>query len=384
MEGELYGLSSSNREGSDLWGKNQFNSTFPMALCCYMRDNGLKPVYISFKPEGYFSEWVWDSEDDEDDVYTSHELEGHFLASDDGTTFAEVFGSADSSIHFEFESEFAPIRHLFADGNTQNIDVVTSLSKDGPRKQLRALEVKLTVLPDESTSNKSEDEWSSELVIRPVTSAYAMLLLWNRLPDQKQNDLRDLVADFITGQHKIQDWGNKNEVLGMADKLHNALFKVAEICGEYQKPYLVQPIWKTKGKSPELAENCLDVFVWSDLATVMLSHDLSKSAVARTERKMIRPLREAIRHICCISKLAREEFIYEEVYGGMGFGLQTDKSFSISGSNTIMYMKHSRLRTPILRPDVLPNIIIGGGEKNLSPERRFDATIYFATRDEMK
>ncbi|MDE0215176.1 MAG: HindVP family restriction endonuclease [bacterium] len=353
MEGDLYGLSSSNRKGSDLWGKNQFNSTFPMALCCYMRDNGMNPVYISF------------------------EQEGQFRASDNEIAFDRVFGTVDPNIRFEFEAEFTPIKKLFADSHTQRIDVVISQNINGEWHNLKALEVKLTVLPDESTSKKSEDEWSSELVIRPVTSAYAMLLIWNRLPDQKQNDLRDLVADFITSKYKIQDWENKNEVLGLADRLHSALFNVARICNEYQEPYLVQPIWKTVGKSPELAENCLDVFVWSDLATVMLSHDLSRIAVARTEREMIRPLREVVRHICCISKLAREEFIYEEVYGAMGFGLQTDKSFSISGSNTIMYMKHPRLRTPILRPDILPSIIIGGGEKNLSPERRFDATIYF-------
>lgn len=356
MEGDLYGLSSSNRMGADLWGKNQFNSTFPMALCCYMRDSGLKPVYISV------------------------ELGGDFRASDETVMFAEVLGTADQSIHFEFETEFLPIRNLFADGNAQGIDVVTSREIDGQQQQVKALEVKLTVVPDQSTSNKSEDKWSSELVIRPVTSAYSMLLIWNRLPDQQKESLRDIVKEFITGQYKVQDWSNKNEILGIADKLHGALADVASVCADYQEPYLVQPLWKTKGKSPDLAEYCFDVFVWSDLATVMLSHDLSKSAVSPTTKRMTRSLREVIRHICCISKLARDEFVYEEVYGGMGFGLQTDKSFSVSGSKTIKYMKHPRLRTPVLRADILPHVIIGGGETNLSPERRFDATIYFAAR----
>ena len=360
MEGELYGLSRSNRTGSDLWGKNQFNSTFPMALCCYMRDNGVNPVHISFGHDG------------------------DFRASDEVVTFAEVFGTADPAVHFDFETEFTPINGLFADGNTQGIDVVTSQVANGERRELKALEVKLTVLPDETTSKKSEDQWSSELVIRPVTSAYAMLVIWNRLPSQQQDYLRDIVSQFVTGQFKIQDWSNRNEILGVTDELHHALFDVAKICAEYQEPYLVQPIWKTKGKSPDLADNCFDVFVWSDLATVMLSHDLSKDAVASAGRKMIRPLREAVRHICCIAKLARNEFVYEEVYGGMGFGLQTDKSFSISGSKTINYMNHPRLRLPALQADILPDIIIGGGEKNLSPERRFDATIYFSARNEVR
>ncbi|EFL4562358.1 HindVP family restriction endonuclease, partial [Escherichia coli] len=35
----LYGLKNTNRKESDLWGKNQFNSSFPTSLACYMRDN---------------------------------------------------------------------------------------------------------------------------------------------------------------------------------------------------------------------------------------------------------------------------------------------------------------------------------------------------------
>ncbi len=44
----LYGItpSNSNRHGADLWGKNQFNSTFPLALCLYMRDSNIPPVAV--------------------------------------------------------------------------------------------------------------------------------------------------------------------------------------------------------------------------------------------------------------------------------------------------------------------------------------------------
>jgi hypothetical protein len=43
----LYGIQNSNRSGSDLWGKNQFNSTFPASLACYMRDKAIKAIYLS-------------------------------------------------------------------------------------------------------------------------------------------------------------------------------------------------------------------------------------------------------------------------------------------------------------------------------------------------
>ena len=45
----LYGIDHSNRNFKDryCWGKNQFNSSFPVALCCYMRDKKYGTVLIS-------------------------------------------------------------------------------------------------------------------------------------------------------------------------------------------------------------------------------------------------------------------------------------------------------------------------------------------------
>jgi hypothetical protein len=48
MKPALYGIAHSNRDFTDpyYWGKNQFNSAFPVALACFMRDAGIKPVYL--------------------------------------------------------------------------------------------------------------------------------------------------------------------------------------------------------------------------------------------------------------------------------------------------------------------------------------------------
>lgn len=44
----LFGIKQSNRDytKADTWGKNQFNSSFPAALACYMYSKELKVVYI--------------------------------------------------------------------------------------------------------------------------------------------------------------------------------------------------------------------------------------------------------------------------------------------------------------------------------------------------
>lgn len=62
---------------------------------------------------------------------------------------------------------------------------------------------------------------------------------------------------------------------------------------------------------------------------------------------------------------------------GMGMGTQTDKALALSGTTTHQYMHHERLTNPLLKKDVLKEIILNGGERLLSPERRFYATIYF-------
>lgn len=357
MGGELYGLASSNRTGTDLWGKNQFNSTFPMALCSYMRDLDILPIYISF-------------------------TKGSTFQTDDETkSIEDVFGTGarGGDIRFEFETHFEPIRHLFSDDTRHKIDVVTLERIGDDWEPRRALEVKLTVVPDNSTFRKEESEWSAEIVVRPVSSAYAMLLLWDRLPPETKRTLRSLVRVY----DRIQSWEDKQSMLTVIADIHETMYEFATICNEYQEPFLVQPIWKTESKSPELAENCFDVFVWSDLAIVMLPCDQAVRELdkAPEDRDMTRVLREVARHMRCIVELSHDRFVYDRVYGGMSYTTQTDKAFSITGVRSIEYLRHDFLENPRLKTNILPDIILHGGEKELSPERRLDSTIYFRYQD---
>ncbi len=54
---------------------------------------------------------------------------------------------------------------------------------------------------------------------------------------------------------------------------------------------------------------------------------------------------------------------------------KNDKAFALSGSRTHQYMKSPELTNPRIKREEINNIILGGGEKLLSPERRFDAII---------
>ena len=82
----LFGISKSNRNFADpyYWGKNQFNSAFPVALACYMRSRNLPLMYVRYHDEK--STAVADISVD------------------------EVFGStlSNAELYFSFETRFEP------------------------------------------------------------------------------------------------------------------------------------------------------------------------------------------------------------------------------------------------------------------------------------
>ena len=349
-DASLYGIEDSNRHGDDLWGKNQFNSSFPVALCCHMRDNGTKPVYISV------------------------DADSESVVSDDAITIADVFGTGKtgSGVRFEFETESEALnRHV--SGPLGVTDLVTV---DPPDRQLRALEIKLTVVPDATTSDLDETAWAPELVIRPITSAYATLGLWDRLIKGGMGEAVRRIVEPVAS--KVQSWDNRAEMSGTIDELTEVLELAVQLCHPFQQPFLVQPIWKTEGQSPQLATQCFDVFVWSDLALWKLFVDGSSRGPSD---RLTRVQRECVRTVKCLYDLStRNRVSYEEIYRGIALGNQTDKACSFSGKVAHTYMKHPRLAEPTVPKSALSSIILGGGEAKLSPERRFDASVYFAWR----
>ena len=66
------------------------------------------------------------------------------------------------------------------------------------------------------------------------------------------------------------------------------------------------------------------------------------------------------------------------IYDEMTFDKQSDKEFAISGARSHRLMTCARLTQPLFHKDEVKNIILGGGQKFLSPERRFDAILYFS------
>ena len=194
------------------------------------------------------------------------------------------------------------------------------------------------------------------------------------LQEPQVSQVKKAVVDTVRpAYNKIADWNSKSELVGHADLLYGTLQEALRLVEVVQHPFLLQLIWRTKGQSLELAEQCFDVFVWTDAAVVgapMIEYQPTK------EIQMSRFFREVARHVRSIYDLLQTgDYDYRDIYKGMSFGLQTGKAFSFSGNRTIKFRNHKRLQSPILPSKSLHDLIVNGGELNLKPERRLGAAV---------
>ena len=178
----------------------------------------------------------------------------------------------------------------------------------------------------------------------------------------------------------VRDWAVEEAIQAHRISILDALDLFSSHFIEHQQPFLMQPVWKTKGKSPELSEQAFDIFVWSDLSLCRAFIEIAR-ADTKESRTISRHFRSCARMLRCLYELTTAEKSHiTPIYRGMSLGNQTDKEFALNGRVTNRYMRCGRLSRPAVPASALTQIIQGGGEKLLSPERRFDATIFFTAR----
>jgi hypothetical protein len=343
----LYGVIHSNKDftQADTWGKNQFNSSFPAGLTNFLASKGLDNVYL----------------------YLDKELKvRHGKISTE-----EILGIKQNSddLFFSFESPYTPYQQLVI-GSLPRVDLVTQLRSNG--QCLRPIEVKLTALPDNSTCHLSEEYYGCEIVIRPDTIVYLACSIASNFKD-KQKELSQLIGNKFDN---IVDWTDGIVVWSHITEMISTIDKIILSVIDKQEPILLQPIWKTKGKSPKLTDNCLDVFVWSNFAFTQLFVD-----VARGELSVNNKITRQIRTIIWLFKMLYDfskngQINHHKIIDELSYNTKNDKAFAVSGRVTHRYMSCPELTMPRVQQHEIKNIILGGGQNLLSPERRFDAIIY--------
>lgn len=345
----LYGIKHSNRTIDEHWGKNCFNSSFPTALASYMLEHDLQAIYIKLDVSG------------ERPKVIATEI-----------PFRQVFNcnaNSTDNLSFNFESVYAPYQQYSFD----NIDGIDLVVKDTDGNFLAPLEVKLTVLPTDATSRMAENKWGSELVVRSATTSYCALGMF----DAVKNNSADIREIFEAVCSSIQTWDNIFEMTHKTPNLCACIDAFQRRYATHQKPLLMQTIWKTQGKSPLLADRAFDVVVWSDYAFSRLFIDSSYN-VADT---MSRPMRATARLARCLWELSKSGKIrVRDIYRQMAFGNQTDKEFAVDGAKWRRYVTSERILTPLLPKEIVNEIIEPQYIERLSPERRFDQTLYFTMK----
>lgn len=343
----LYGITHSNRDflQADTWGKNQFNSSFPAGLTNYLNSKGFENVYLYL----------------DKDLIVQH--------SKISTT--DLFGISPTSddLFFSFESPYTPYQQLVI-GHLPRVDLVTQLRNNG--QCLRPIEIKLTALPDNSTCDLDQEYYGCEIVIRPDTIVYLACSIAANFKDNNKQ-LQNLIGNEF---EQIENWTEGENIWQRIPQMIASIDKIILSILDKQEPILMQPIWKTTGKSPKLAERCLDVFVWSNFAFTQLFVD-----VARGELSVATKITRQIRTIIWLFKMLYDfgkngQINHGKIIDELSFNTKNDKAFAVSGRITRRFMTCDELTNPRIQKSEIKNIILGGGQQLLSPERRFDAIIY--------
>jgi hypothetical protein len=342
----LYGITNSNRNFfvKESWGKNQFNSSFPASLACYMNFKKIQPVYLT--------------------------LNSNLKMVHSKISISDIFGSNPvfPNLYFAFESDYVPYQTMVI-GNLPRIDLVT-LDMSQNNNCLRGIEIKLTALPDNSTCNLSDELYGCELVVRPDTIVYLALSIANIYRENPKK----LMKYFNPIFGKLGELEKTSVILTVFSKIINALDKLFKNETAKQKPLVLQPVWKTKGKSAQLHDNCLDIFVWSDFAFSRLFIDVSKNNI--NSEIITRHMRSVIWLAYMLYDFGKNGRIdHAHIIDKLSYNTKNDKAFSISGINTHRYMKCKELTSPRISKTEIKNIILGNGQNLLSPERRLDGII---------
>lgn len=344
----LFGIKHSNRDISkpDSWGKNKFNSTFPAALIAYMDSVGKSPVYLK--------------------MGANNSIEHKYISGEE----LFVLNPLDESLYYSFESSFTPFQTLTLN-NPPSVDLMLMNHKTS--EILAGYEVKLTTLPDESTHNLSEEKYGSEIVIR-MPSIHFLACSLASIYKENRKDLKKYFGQ--NGFGNIASYTEAAQVNPKIGEIWSIMNNLITDNLDKQKPAIIQPIWKTLGKRPVLADNCLDVFVWSDLAFTKLFMTESARVPLDPTVPVNRPTRALIQLFFMLNEFyIRGNFDSKDIFQKLTYTVKNDKAFSVSGRKTNVLMNCEELVRPRITKQEIKNIILGGGQMLLSPERRFDAVL---------
>lgn len=339
--GQNHNNSSRDYSQEYYWGKNQFNSSFPASLVAYMSFKGIQPVYLCT---------------DIDNNVVHRYISGE-----------ELFriNPLSENAFYNFEASFSSYDKFYT-GEREKIDLVMldMAAEDTP---LIGLEIKLTALPDSTTKNLSEEKYSCEIVVRPPTINFIACSICNSFKTAEEKDELRKILNIVP---RINHWEEPDEVLPHYKEILKAILRISTALQDKQTPLIVQPVWKTKGGKSMLSDDCLDVFVWSNLAIIQMCN--RKDSI--NEKKITRPMRTIIWIYLMLLEYSGVygQFDYRRIVRLHSYNIANDKAYALSGTQTHEFLKCDELTHPRISKYEIKNIILGGGKTYLA--RKGDLT----------
>lgn len=332
--------SSRDYRYEDSWGKNQFNSSFPASLVAYMGSRGIAPVFICTDKQNQICH----------KPITATQLLGIDPLSDNA--------------YYDYEAGYFPYEQYYTATKKEKIDLVMIDRKR--QSPVSGLEVKLTTLPDNTTKDLPDGDYGSEIVVRSPTILFLACSICSQYDTPKGRVRLHALLNTIGAE--IKNWSEIRQVAPHYEAIKTAILQVsADICRK-QVPLIMQPIWKTNRMLTDFADQCLDVFVWSNLSVIQM---------ALREAPAVDDISRNQRTIIWLYKMLWDftqfdKFNYTDIVNDLAYNYKTDKAFAISGKLTNPFMRCHELESPRISKYEIKNIILGGGEKYLSPLSDFD------------
>lgn len=243
----------------------------------------------------------------------------------------ELYGLDPNSdeLYYGFETNFAPFdKYFIGIKKKESIDLVLFSLKEG-RTPLRGLEIKLTALPDDSTKKNEENERSCEIVVRSPTICYIACGICSHYTSEKQ---KQKLRQLLQGVPNIDHWEDRNNVGPYYEQIRQAVIRVMEDMVKYQSPIMIQPVWKTDPKNMQLTDDCLDAFVWSNIALIKVCTDSELKVTKRKNGTINYGITRFHRTVIWLYRMLFDYvtyggvFDYGKITSTMAYGTKTDKA----------------------------------------------------------
>lgn len=341
---KLYGIERSNRYPDALWKRDNFQSSFAVALTNYMRDRGMPLNYVT--------------------------TDEHLRCRVTQIPVDAVYGCGrewNRELCFDFDT--APDPDVVGARGLPPVDLQVRGSRG---ESTSCLGVMVSVVPDASTKNSSPESAGPEMTLRTpsIAACAASIARGCRSYSDEALDILDPVCSGVS------DWSRWDGVSDAIVPMVNAMNILERRFTHLQRPLVLHVLWRTDGNSPRLADEALDVFVWSDhsLSRLFMDRDIVSSAVGpnrpqRCTAKLVRAVH---------SILSGEDPCVGDMMDSMGYGIPNDRELMVNGRCTNRYLQSRRLTHPAVGCEEICNLVSPGAEDMLVPERRLDSSLYFA------